>query len=219
MSLVSGRWEDDCVVGGEEIDSMAGVFGGNESRMISAVGIGSETGRIGNSVWTPLRVMFSRERPRGLTGFAGFSSIVERCFFGDTATSGSVLTGSATISQVHNIEISHSLALRMGRSGDAGLDAPSDASVSEAPGVARRLNVNASPLDWSLSSSSCTLNFRFVARTGFVTRSSVSSSDPKTDTRRRFSVGPLSLRFLRVSRLTDSAACSFSVDSCTGSSV
>lgn len=93
----------------------------------------------------------------------------------------------------------------MGLSGEDGLDPSLDASVSEAEAF-RRLNLNGSALDWFVSSSSCTLNLRlepvFVVFDSF--SSGFSSGDSNTDTRRMFSFGPLSRRFLRVSRLTES---------------
>ncbi len=75
----------------------------------------------------------------------------------------------------------------------------------------RRLNLNDSPLVSSFSSSPWTLNFRLApVRTDLVVSSSFSSGDSNTDTRRMFSLGPLSRRFLRVSRLTGSAGSSSS---------
>lgn len=101
MSLLSGRCVEGSVEGGEKTASTAGVLGGRESRIMSAVGIGSGKGS-GASSGAALRVMFSRGRLRGLgAGFSGFSAFAwseERCFFGDKT--GSVLTGSIGISCV-----------------------------------------------------------------------------------------------------------------------
>lgn len=156
-----------------------------------------------------VRLMLRRGRPRafntGTACFSGFSKAFGRCFLGETT--GSVLTGSTLVSSDLTIlSECNLLAASAGRSREDGLPSSFDASVSEAE-VALRLNLNASGFDAVLSSSSCTLNFRFApAFVVFATFSSTfSGGDSNTDTRRMFSFGPLSLRFLRVSRLTDSA--------------
>jgi hypothetical protein len=199
------------VEGGERIVSTAGVLGGRESSMISAVGTGSGMGISGRS-GVVLRVIFNRGRLRvfdaGFSGFSGFSGLSwfeERCFFGDKI--GSVLTGSIKSDIDPILLCVYLLAERTGsRSNDEGLDSLLGVSIPGAPEILRRLNLKASPLAWLTSSSSWTLNFRFApVRRGFVAVSSASSGDSKRDTRRMLSFGPLSRRFLRVSRFTDNA--------------
>lgn len=104
MSLFSGRAVDGSVEGGEKVSSAKGVFGGKESRFISAVGMGSGIGNNGSSVGVTVRVMLRRGLPRGFesgffscfSDFSCFSGIDERCFLGDNT--GSVLTGSRQVS-------------------------------------------------------------------------------------------------------------------------
>lgn len=92
MSFDSGRDVDGSVEGGEKMSSAAGVFGGRESRMISAVGTGSGIPS-GGTTGCKLRVMVSRLRAFFTNGFlSGLSVVEERCFLGDMI--GSVFTGS-----------------------------------------------------------------------------------------------------------------------------
>ena len=69
MSLLSGRDVEGSVDGGEKVVSAAGVFGGSESRLISAIGAssGSETDSTGSSGGVMFRVIARRWRPRGFT--------------------------------------------------------------------------------------------------------------------------------------------------------
>src|SRR5690242_10642918 len=82
--------------------SAAGVFGGRESRRISATGTGSGAATMGTSGGVMVRDTERRGRPRGFTlgsfFFCGFSASFtdDRCFFGDST--GSVLTGSVGVS-------------------------------------------------------------------------------------------------------------------------
>ena len=98
MSLLSGRDVEGSVDGGEKMASAAGVFGGSDSRLISAMGIGSGAASIGTSGGVMVRVIGRRWRPRGFAlgsfFFCGFSCSLtdDRCFLGDST--GSVFTGS-----------------------------------------------------------------------------------------------------------------------------
>jgi hypothetical protein len=189
--------------------------------LISAVRTDADMGRSGTSGGVMVRLMLRRGRPArgfGFSGFSGFSCTDERCFLGDII--GSVLTGSAVVSYVSKSTFDKDLLLaRTGRSGEDGLETSLESSVSEA-GAFRRLNLNGSEFDCILSSSSCTLNFRFdpVLVVFGGSSSAFSGGDSNIDTRRMFSFGPLSLRFLRVSRLADSAGSpSWMPSSCSSS--
>ena len=65
MSLLSWRDVEGSVEGGEKTASAAGVFGGRESRVISATGAGSEAASKGISGGVRVRVTERRGRPRG----------------------------------------------------------------------------------------------------------------------------------------------------------
>lgn len=105
--MLSGRDDEGSVEGGEKMASAAGVFGGRESRLISATWTGSGAGSIGTSGGVMVLAIGRRWRPRRVvldsfffSGFScfSFSLIDDRCFFGDRT--GSVLTGSKVVSLI-----------------------------------------------------------------------------------------------------------------------
>lgn len=224
MSLDSGRAVDGSVEGGENGSAPAGVLGGRESRGISTISMGLVVGSGGTSRGSiGVRRSRGRGRKRALDVGIGFlasgllSDIDGFAFFGERM--GSVFTDLFPRTLL-------SVAFKI-----RGSLLASFAVSSEVEEVVLRLNLKSSPCGSTPvscgSSSSLALSFRFApVRTdalwsfdGVIPSSPPSGGDWKTDILLILILALLSLRFFRVSRLTDKAGFGPSWSCSTASSV